>query len=139
MVRFELHSHMPLQGLKCYIPFEWACCLLFATARSLLIKNHRAMDLFSSFKELLIMLFIVTMIQILNMLKCITRYQIRHFLYKSIGGVFQYTLWSASLWHLPSSSILKKKRNVSLVFLKLVHICFFSLTIQLFLRPYNIN
>ena len=33
---------MSLQGSKFYIPLiKWACCLLFATAMSLLMKNHR--------------------------------------------------------------------------------------------------
>ena len=41
MVQSELHSHMPLQGPKCYIPLKWACCSLLAAAMSLLIKNHR--------------------------------------------------------------------------------------------------
>ena len=41
MVRTELHSQIPLQGTKRYIPLEWACCLLVATATSWAIENHR--------------------------------------------------------------------------------------------------
>ena len=40
MVQTELHSHMPLQGPKSYIPLEWTCCLLLATAMGSLIENH---------------------------------------------------------------------------------------------------
>ena len=36
-----VHSHMPLQGPKCCIPLEWACCSFFAVAMSLLTENHR--------------------------------------------------------------------------------------------------
>ena len=32
---------MPLQGLKCYIPLKWACCLLVATAKSSATENDR--------------------------------------------------------------------------------------------------
>ena len=37
----ELHSHMPLQGPKFYIPLEWTCCSMSGAAMSFLIKNHR--------------------------------------------------------------------------------------------------
>ena len=40
MVRTELHGHMPLQGPKCYIPLEWACCLLVATVMGSVIGNQ---------------------------------------------------------------------------------------------------
>ena len=40
IVQTDLHSFMPLQGPKCYIPLELACCFLVVSAMSLVIENH---------------------------------------------------------------------------------------------------
>ena len=40
MVWTELHINMSLQGSKCYIPLQWACCLLVATAMISVMENH---------------------------------------------------------------------------------------------------
>ena len=89
------------------------------------------MGLFSLFKELFMKMFIVTLMQNLNTPKCITRYWIRHYLYKSIGGLSQYILLSSNSWYTLSSSILKNEGNVSSGFLKLVYVWFLSMTVQL--------
>ena len=41
MAKTELYIHLPVQGPKCYILLEWACCLLVAIAMSSVIGNHR--------------------------------------------------------------------------------------------------
>ena len=41
MIGTELHSHMSLQGPKCYIPLESACSLFVAYCREFCIGNHK--------------------------------------------------------------------------------------------------
>ena len=75
-VRIELHSHMPLQGAKCYIAlyrtrmgllFISCCCLQFGIRESYIRSIQQLV--------LLITLFIVTKMEILkNAVKCITRH-----------------------------------------------------------------
>ena len=109
------------------------------------------MDLFSSFKENFKTLLFNSLITGLRLENRLT-YQVVHchhdadfeeyfltyhkvlnqiILVPTYRGISQYILRSGSLRNSLSSSMLKNKRNVSLVFLKLVYICFLSMTLQL--------
>ena len=142
LVWTELESHMTLQQEpRFYIPLESTCCLFFVYSHELHSRESYDMDLFYHLKEnfknflfdSIIMGKSFENLSYLSSCLLSQRWKFRGIRSKALrgiesdlaykrlsGAVSQFILWSGSLWHPLSITMLTNKRIFSLVTSKLM-------------------
>ena len=160
LVWTELESHMTLQQEpRFYISLESACCLFFVYSHELHSRESYDMDLFYHLKEnfknfLFDSIIMGKSFENLSYLSgCLLsqRWKFRgirskalwgiesDLAYKRLSGVVsQFILWSGSLWHPLSITMLKNRRIFFISNFK-TNVCFLYMTLRLGVANNHIN
>ena len=138
MIRSELHSHIPIQGPKCYIPLESVYYLFVTYCHEFCNKESQICRWICShrWKRTLKVSYLIQewwkrasrIYLVYQVVHCHRHWdfeeytQTHHEAFNQTlfvqnypgGGVSQYILQSGSLWHPRNSSMPKNKRNVEM-------------------------